>query len=51
MSEKTKLIVDDTTIYEVDLECFECLSEEERWRYYGNVYREKWNEKNKGAAE
>ena len=34
MGEKTKLIVDDTTIYEIDIECFSCLSNEERSRYY-----------------
>lgn len=34
MGEKTKLIVDDTTIYEIDMECFSCLSNEERSRYY-----------------
>ncbi len=32
MEGKSKLIVDDTTIYEVDLDCFHCLPEEERWR-------------------
>lgn len=34
MGDKTKLIVDDTTIYEIDMECFSCLSNEERSRYY-----------------
>ena len=37
MEEKTKLIVDDTSIYEVDMECFSCLSEQERKRYYGDA--------------
>ena len=36
MERKSKLIVDETTIYEVDLECFQCLSEEDRQRYYGD---------------
>lgn len=51
MSERTKLIVDDTSIYEVDLDCFDCLSEEERWRYYGEMYPGKLKEEEKGAAE
>lgn len=28
-TERTKLVVDDTTIYEIDLECQECKSREE----------------------
>ena len=51
MSERTKLIVDDTSIYEVDLDCFDCLSEEDRWRYYGEMYPVKLMEQEKGAAE
>ena len=38
MEGKSKLIVDDTTIYEVDLDCFHCLPEEERWRYFGETF-------------
>ena len=34
MKENTKVVVDDTTIYEVDLNCFHCLSEQERQKYF-----------------
>ena len=51
MGTKSKLIVDDSTIYEVDLECFHCLSEEERWRYYGDTLRKKIEEQKEGAAD
>ena len=30
MKERTKVIVDDTTIYEVDLACYESLTPEEK---------------------
>lgn len=34
MREDTKVIIDDTTIYEVDLNCYHCLSEQERRKYF-----------------
>ena len=34
MKEDTKVVVDDTTIYEVDLTCYRCLSEQERQKYF-----------------
>lgn len=34
MREDTKVIIDDTTIYEVDLNCYHCLSEQERKKYF-----------------
>lgn len=43
MSEKqetdgdTLLVVDDTTIYEIDLKCLQCLTEEEQAAYFGNL--------------
>lgn len=51
MGTKSKLIVDDSTIYEVDLECFQCLTEEERWRYYGITLRKEIEEQKEGAAD
>ena len=50
METKSRLIVEDTTIYEVDLECFRCLSEEERWRYYGDTLQKEMEEQKKGAV-
>lgn len=29
------LVVDETTIYEIDLECYECLTETEKKKYFG----------------
>lgn len=34
MKEDTKVIIDDTTIYEVDMNCYHCLSEQERRKYF-----------------
>ena len=34
MEEDTRIVVDDTTIYEVDLNCYHCLSEQERQKYF-----------------
>lgn len=34
MREDTKVVVDDTTIYEIDLNCYHCLSEQERQAYF-----------------
>lgn len=34
MREDTKVVVDDTTIYEIDLNCYDCLSEQERRTYF-----------------
>ncbi len=34
MKENTKVVVDDTTIYEVDMNCYHCLSEQERHKYF-----------------
>lgn len=51
MEEKTRLIVDDTTIYEVDMDCYNCLPEEEREQYYGSMLRERLEKQEKGAAE
>lgn len=31
----TKVIVDDTTIYEVDMECYSCLTDREKELYFG----------------
>ncbi|MCH5264723.1 MAG: hypothetical protein J1F02_02410 [Lachnospiraceae bacterium] len=31
----TRLVVEDTTIYEVDMECYQCLSEQEKEEYFG----------------
>lgn len=36
MREDTKVVVDDTTIYEIDLNCYDCLSEQERQEYFPN---------------
>lgn len=32
--EEDGLIIEDNTIYEIDLNCYECLSEEEKDQYY-----------------
>ena len=50
MQGKTRLIVDDTTIYEVDMECYSCMPEEERKQYYGNTLRKKLEEQEKGTV-
>lgn len=42
MDEKTKVIVDDTTIYEVDLACYESLTPEEKKKYFPQIF---WDEK------
>ena len=34
MEEDTRIVVDDKTIYEVDLNCYHCLSEQERQKYF-----------------
>lgn len=34
MREDTKVVVDDTTIYEIDLTCYHCLTEQERQIYF-----------------
>lgn len=34
MKEDTKVVVDDTTIYEVDLNCYQCLSEQEKQKFF-----------------
>lgn len=39
MREDTKVVVDDTTIYEIDLNCYDCLSEQERRKYFPQVWR------------
>lgn len=39
MREDTKVVVDDTTIYEIDLNCYHCLSEQERRKYFPQVWR------------
>lgn len=40
--ENTRVVVDDTTIYEIDLSCYRCLSEEDRRRYFQTEeYKEK----------
>lgn len=31
----TRLVIDDTTIYEIDIECYQCLSEEDKEKYFG----------------
>lgn len=28
--ERTKVVVDETTIYEIDLDCYECLDEKKK---------------------
>lgn len=30
----TRVVVDDTTIYEIDLTCYRCLSEREQGEYF-----------------
>lgn len=49
--ERTRLIVDDTTIYEVDMDCYSCLTEEERERYYSNTLRKRLEEQKEGAVK
>lgn len=34
---QTRVVVDDTTIYEVDMECYYCLTDRERELYYGGL--------------
>ncbi len=51
MEGKSKLIVDDTTIYEVDLDCFHCLPEEERWRYFGETLQRELEEQDFQRAD
>lgn len=51
MEKKSRVIVDDTTIYEVDMECFHCLSEDERWQYYGDTLSQELEEQKEGAVE
>lgn len=31
----TRLVIDDTTIYEIDMECYQCLSERDKEKYFG----------------
>ncbi len=41
------LVVDETTIYEIDMDCYRCLPEREREKYFGNrsgSYPYKWQE-------
>ena len=38
MKERTKVIVDDTTIYEVDLACYESLTPEEKRKYFPQAW-------------
>ena len=33
----TQIVVDDTTIYEIDSECYRCLSEDDRKKYFGEI--------------
>lgn len=33
----TKVVVDDTTIYEVDMECYRCLTDRERELYFDGL--------------
>lgn len=40
MKERTKVIVDDTTIYEVDLACYESLTPEEKRKYFPQAWKE-----------
>ena len=40
MKERTKVIVDDTTIYEVDLACYESLTPEEKRKYFPQTWEE-----------
>lgn len=34
------LVIDDTSIYEIDMDCFRCLSEEEKEAYFDERERE-----------
>ena len=34
---ETRVVVDDTTIYEVDMDCYYCLTDRERELYYGGL--------------
>ncbi len=34
---ETRVVVDDTTIYEVDMECYYCLTDRERELYYDGL--------------
>ena len=33
----TRIVTDDTTIYEIDPECYQCLSEAEKKKYFGDI--------------
>ncbi len=35
------LVIEGNTIYEIDLDCYECLSEEAKNRYYGEGHEVK----------
>lgn len=39
--ENTRVIVDDTTIYEIDLSCYHCLSESQKQKYFKSEERRK----------
>lgn len=39
--ENTRVIVDDTTIYEIDLSCYHCLPESEKQKYFKTEERRK----------
>ena len=40
MKERTKVIVDDTTIYEVDLACYESLKKKKKRKYFPQAWKE-----------
>ncbi len=48
MKEDTRIVVDDTTIYEVDLNCYHCLSEQEKKKFFPVTVRERENQHNAG---
>ena len=33
----TQIVTDDTTIYEIAPECYQCLSEAEKKKYFGDI--------------
>ena len=37
----TRVIVDETTIYEIDIACYRCLSERQKQRYFNREERQK----------
>ncbi len=48
MDDRTVVIVDDTTIYEIDMDCYECLTKEEKEKWFsGNAYRKNDNNRTK----